>query len=62
MCAMFWTDGGARDFELKTSNVLRLMLTLSFISVPNVITFLQAVLCAAIDSAEEAEAENEWIE
>ncbi len=29
----------------------------------NVITFLQAVLCAAIDSAEEeAEAENEWIE
>ncbi len=43
--------------------MLRLMLTLSFISVPNVITFLEAVLCAAIDSAEEeAEAENEWIE
>jgi len=38
------------------------MLILSFISVPNVITFLQAVLCAAIDSAEEAEAEIEWIE
>ncbi len=48
-----WTSGGARKFKLETLNWLCLMLGLSSISVPNVTTFPQAVLWAAIDSRAE---------
>ncbi len=38
-----WADGGAREFELETPNLLWLMFRLFSIYVPNVITFPHAV-------------------
>ncbi|KAK2910927.1 hypothetical protein Q8A67_003060 [Cirrhinus molitorella] len=43
------TSGGAREFELETPNLRWLMLRLSSISLPNLTSFLQAVLWVVID-------------
>ncbi len=55
----FWTSGGASEFELETPNLLWLVLRLSSISVPNLTTFPQSVLLAAIDAMAEEETEEE---
>ncbi len=44
-----WTSGGARECELKTQNLVWLMLGLSSITVPNFIFFLHLVLWATLD-------------
>ncbi len=49
--------------KIETTNLLWLVLTLSFISLPNFTTFPQAVLWAAIDfRAEETEEERQRIQ
>ncbi len=50
-----FTSDGAREFELDTPNLLWFVLTLSTISVPNLTTFLQAVLRADFWAEEEEE-------
>ncbi len=52
---IFWTSGGAREFELETPNLLWLVLRLSSISAPIFTTFPQSVLWAAIDAMAEEE-------
>ncbi len=44
-----WTHGDAREIELETPNLVWLQFTVSSISVPNLTSFPQAVLWAAID-------------
>ncbi len=54
-----WTSGGAREFEIETPNLVWLVLTLSSIGVPHLITLPQTVLWAAIDFREKISKKTE---